>query len=99
MYSLTSRMGMTVLSLLKYREARSTVSGTYSRIRFRYTSSLCGRVNGRRRGGAGATHARAVAVVEGLELDDVGVADDSHDLQLSVLGGQRPAAGRGRSVP
>jgi hypothetical protein len=40
-----------------------------------------------------ATHALAVAVVEGLELDNVGVADDSHDLQLSVLGRVSQLAG------
>ena len=32
------------------------------------------------------TYAFAVGVVKGLELDDVGMADDSHDLQLTILG-------------
>jgi hypothetical protein len=28
----------------------------------------------------------AIGVVEGLELDDVGMADDAHDLEFTVLG-------------
>ena len=31
------------------------------------------------------TYTLAVVVEEGLELDDVGVAHDAHDLQLAVL--------------
>jgi hypothetical protein len=34
-------MGIVVFNLLKYRDARYTVSGTYSRTRLRYTSSFC----------------------------------------------------------
>ena len=45
----------------------------------------------------GATHAFAVAVVKGLELDDVGMPDDSHDLQLSVLAKGQPGSGRAKS--
>lgn len=33
----------------------------------------------------GETYALAVGVVKGLELHNVGVAHDSHDLKLSVL--------------
>lgn len=38
-----------------------------------------------------STYAFPVRVVERLQLDDVGVADDSHDLELTVLEGRANA--------
>jgi len=41
----------------------------------------------------------SVGVVESLELDDVGMADDAHDLELSVLGGVSGCDGQHCSRP
>ena len=41
--------------------------------------SAAGMMNG------SASHPFAVAVIEGLQLHDVGVSDDTHDLKLAIL--------------
>ena len=87
MYNLTSKMGIVVFILLKYREARYTVSGTYSRTRFRYTSSFlfnCKVSAVQARRGRG-TYSLSIGVVECLQFDDVGMTDDPHDLKFTVL--------------
>lgn len=54
-------------------------------------------------GAAGDTYALAIVVEEGLELDNVGVADNAHDLEFAVLivvsTGTRQATGERPSSP
>ena len=38
-----------------------------------------------RHGWEGVAYSLSVGVVEGLELDDVGMTDDAHDLKFTVL--------------
>lgn len=44
-----------------------------------------GAANGHRHGGPWKTHPLSVRVVECFQLDDVGMSDNPHDLQLTVL--------------
>lgn len=49
-----------------------------------------------RGGGRVGTHSLTIRVVECLELDDIWMSDDTHDLQLAVLGAGRSVRGATR---
>lgn len=76
-----------VFILLKNRDARYTVSGTNSSTRLRNTSSFCSHVSLFRVAAVSArsTHPIAIRVVEGFQLDDIGVPNNTHNLKLAVL--------------